>query len=71
MTRLLLLAALAAVGCGGTSPSKPQQPGDPNIRVRESRGGSVGPVGAGQTREYEGPASKAPEWAKPAQPKGK
>lgn len=73
MLRLILLAALAAVGCGGggTPTSETPKPGDPNVRVKESRGGSIGPVGAGQSREYEGPASKAPEWTKVAPPKSK
>lgn len=46
-----------------SGPSKP--PADPNIRAKESIGGGAGPVGGARSREYEGPASQAPEWARP------
>lgn len=71
MARGLILLAVLASGCGDSSPPPAQPSGDPNIRVKESVGGNAGGIGAGRTREYEGPASKAPEWAKPAPPKSK
>jgi hypothetical protein len=66
--RLCVLAVLVAgAGCGPSSTSAPQapKPADPTIRVKESIGGGAGPVGGSRSREYEGPASQAPEWAKP------
>ena len=66
MRRLLMCALLgSAVGCGDSPPSGSQKPSDPNIKARSSYGGSLGPVGGGRSREYEGPASHAPDWAKP------
>jgi hypothetical protein len=65
---LLLFLSMVCIGCESStttgSSSKPQIQ-DPNIRVKEAHGGMLGPVGAGRQREYEGPASKAPDWAKP------
>jgi hypothetical protein len=65
MTRLLLspaacLILTAATGCGDSAPTPPAR-SDPHIRVKESVGGGVGPVGGGRGREYEGPASQAPD----------
>ncbi len=72
MRRLFLLAALTvAAGCGDTSVPSAPKPADPNIRVKDSVGGGVGPVGGGRSREYEGPASQAPDWAKPKAGGGK
>ena len=75
MRRLLVVMTLvAAVGCGDkSSPSAPSapKPDDPNIRIKESIGGGVGPVGGGRSRDYEGPVSKAPDWAKPKASGGK
>jgi hypothetical protein len=62
MKRLLMAATFCVLlGCGDES----KKESDPKIRVRESIGGGVGPVGGGRSREYEGPASQAPSWAKP------
>ena len=67
MRSVVVLVDVGAAGCGNSSTpsgsSKP--PADPNIRVKESINGGAGPVGGGRSREYEGPASQAPEWAKP------
>jgi hypothetical protein len=67
----LATGAMAAAGCGDAPPpptgSKP--PADPHIKVKDSIGGGVGPVGGGRGREYEGPASQAPEWVKKQQGK--
>lgn len=65
MSRLLLLAAVLASGCGDPSAPSAPRPADPNIRVKESIGAGAGPVGGARSREYEGPASQAPDWAKP------
>lgn len=64
MRRLVVLVILAA-GCGDTTPPSAPKPDDPNIKVKESIGGGVGPVGGRRSREYDGPASRAPDWAKP------
>jgi hypothetical protein len=65
MKRVILAAAIltTAGGCGGSAPTAPGKT-DPTIRVRENIGGGVGPVNGGRGREYEGPASLAPNWAK-------
>src|SRR5947207_2166983 len=62
MRRLLVLAVLApAAGCGdNTTPSAPK-PDDSHIRVKDSIGGGVGPVGGGRSREYEGDRRKQAE----------
>lgn len=67
MKRLLLFAMLSALlGCQDSSSSgECKKPDDPNIHVKESVGGGLGPVSGKGEREYEGPASKAPNWAKP------
>jgi hypothetical protein len=64
MKRLMLLLAAGLAGCDD-SPATPPAPADPHIKVKEHVGGRIGPVGGGGGREYEGPASKAPEWARP------
>lgn len=63
----MVVAGLGGLlGCGGGSASTaPGAPADPHIQVKESVGGGVGPVGGGRSREYQGPASQAPTWAKP------
>jgi hypothetical protein len=72
MRRVVVLAVTGlAVGCGEPNPTKPD---DPNIKaertiIHPGGGASVGPVGGGyhhgaKTERYEGPASKAPAWAK-------
>lgn len=74
MRRFVLLAALTALaGCGDkSSPSAPvPKPADPNIRVKESVEGGAGPFSGGRSREYEGPVSQAPDWAKTPPPKAK
>jgi len=72
MVRRLILLAVFMTGCSSDSLPPPSQPAsDPQIRVKESVGGNAGAIGGSRTREYEGPASKAPEWTKPAQPKSK
>ena len=71
MRRLFVLAALAAAGCGDKSAPSAPTPADPSIRTKEAIGGGVGPVGGGRSREYEGPASQAPDWAKPKAGGGK
>ena len=74
MRRLVLLAALTAtVGCGDKSPPSPPapKPADPNIRVKDSYNGGAGPLNGGRSREYEGPVSQAPDWAKTPPPKAK
>jgi hypothetical protein len=45
-------------------PAEPEagRPHDPGQGVEI---GGAGPVGGSRSREYEGPASQAPEWAKP------
>ncbi len=71
MNRLLSLAILAGcIGCGN------QMPNDPSIKAERrieypGGGGFVGPAGAGyqhgaKTEKFEGPASQAPDWAKPS-----
>lgn len=67
MARWLLVGGLCGLaGCGGGSPpTAAKPPADPSIRVKESIGGEVGPVGGQRYREYEGPASQAPAWTKP------
>ncbi len=72
MNRLLLFAvASGVIGCGDSTAPPAGKPPDPVIRVKEAVGGGVGPVGAGRAREYEGPASQAPTWAKPGVPPAK
>lgn len=73
MRRLIVLVVIAAAsGCGESAPSGASRPpADPNIRAKESINGGVGPAGGGRSREYEGPASQAPEWAKPKTGGGK
>ena len=58
MLRLFVLVILVAA-----TPS-PAVTRDPNIKATDSVGGGVGPIGGGRTREYERPASQAPDWAK-------
>ena len=64
----LLVAAFICLGCDNSKPSEPSKspaaPYDPNIHIKQQGGGIIGPVGAGGSREYDGPASKAPVWAK-------
>jgi hypothetical protein len=67
--RVFFLLSLLLVGCDEKPSTAPSTNGDPKIRVREQVGGTAGPLGGGRTREYEGPASKAPEWAQPAKTK--
>ncbi len=64
--RRALWAAAVIAGLGGCGDSVPTGAGkaDPTIRVRENIGGGVGPVNGARGREYEGPASLAPNWAK-------
>ena len=70
MRQLLVFPILVGLaGCGSNSSSSdskaPPKSNDSNIRVKESLDGRAGPVGGNRTREYEGPASQAPDWAKP------
>ena len=71
MRRLFLLAAITTAGCADKSPPSVPKPDDPNIRAKETIDGRAGPVGGGRSREYEGPAYRAPEWAKPKAGGGK
>jgi hypothetical protein len=72
MRRLaVLVLAVMVAGCGGASSAgPPKKADDPNIRIKDSVGGGIGPVGGSRSREYEGPASQAPDWARP-KPGGK
>jgi hypothetical protein len=67
MNHLLLLTL---TGCRDVSQPPAAKPADPVIHVKESVGGNIGPIGGGRGWEYEGPASQAPEWAKPKPAKG-
>ena len=68
---MLVVSAMFVTGCDEkpTTKTTSEKPSDPNIRVRESVGGGIGPVGGGRSREYEGPATKAPAWAQPGKSK--
>lgn len=73
LSTAIVLAGLAGVVAGCGEP-RPTQPDDPNIKaertiVQPSGGAQVGPVGGryshgAKQERYEGPASKAPAWAK-------
>lgn len=69
MKRLIYAAAIGLLGCGGPRQNDPAIKAERTI-TRPGGGGFVGQVGAGyqhgsQTEKYEGPMSKAPDWAKP------
>lgn len=66
---VIILATVSASGCG-----KDNKPNDPTIKaerivIHPGGGANVGPVGGGynhgaKQEKYEGPQSKAPQWAK-------
>ncbi len=70
--RIVLLLVCFGMLSGCSDQPRPAKAEDPIIRVKNNYGGGVGlgPVGVGaaRTREYEGPASQAPDWAKPTPP---
>jgi hypothetical protein len=73
MKWLLLLTVVLGV-CGCDKKAASTKPDDPNIKaertiVQPGGGAYVGPFGGGyehgkKVEKYEGPASKAPAWAK-------
>lgn len=71
---IVFVITMGMAGCGDSPSSASKtapQSGEPHIRVKDTVGGGVGPVGGGRSREYEGPASQAPDWAKPKSNGGK
>jgi hypothetical protein len=69
MKRLLAVVVFGvAIGCGGSKPDDPHIKAERAI-VHPGGGARVGPVGGdyqhgAKIESYDGPASKAPAWAK-------
>ena len=65
MKTFILILPLLICGCNGSpnpQSSIPKDSGDPKIKSEINYNG---PAGSGYQHKYEGPASQAPDWAKP------